>query len=155
MIRSGRPIITAAFIQLILLAVQFTLGMWINLFAPSTYTMPFQGTPMGFMMSLMFSIPQLMPHVMNGVIIGLIANMIVFLSILSGNKKLIIMAAGNGLSTFLAGDAGIYFVLGGLQNNGLSFTMSMAFIAVVLTNVGIVYTAIGGPSMGMTEERER
>jgi len=135
------PLVTA---QIFLLTIQFIIGIWINLFAPMNITVQqyhryMMGMMGGILMSIMSQVPEIMVHMMIGILIGVFALIILILSFFTKKPLIIILAIINGPLTLMAGISGLYFVLGGLQNNILSFIMSIGFIGVVLSDFGIIY----------------
>ena len=132
-------LLTGVMAELVLLAIQFVIGMWMNLFAlfPSTNV----AFPMYGMMNVMFSVPELMAHMMIGMLIGLVSLMIFVMSLMGGFHKSAILSAIASLSIFLAGMSGLEFILTGFQNNVLSFTMSWGFAVAVISYVFLIYSA--------------
>ena len=132
-------LLTGVMAELVLLALQFVIGMWMNLFAlfPSTNV----AFPMYGMMNVMFSVPELMAHMMIGMLIGLVSLMIFVMSLMGGFHKSAILSAIASLSIFLAGMSGLEFILTGFQNNVLSFTMSWGFAVAVISYVFLIYSA--------------
>jgi hypothetical protein len=111
--------------------LQFTIGMWINLFAPMNIATPPHHM---FMMYIFFQIPLLMSHFMLGILIGLISIALIVVSVFMGKIIVPIIAFLNGILIFLAGISGIYFVLGNLSNNIFSFIMALCFMGTVFTD---------------------
>ncbi len=132
-------LLTGVMAELVLLAIQFVIGMWMNLFAlfPSTNV----AFPMYGMMNVMFSVPELMAHMMIGMLIGLVSLMIFVMSLMGGFHKSAILSAIASLSIFLAGMSGLEFILTGFQNNVLSVTMSWRFAVAVISYVFLIYSA--------------
>lgn len=130
---------TGVMLELVLLAVQFIIGMWINLFAlfPTGNT----GFPMNGMMSVMFSVPELMAHMMIGMLVGLLSLMIFALSLIVNDRRSAMLSAVASLSIFLAGISGLEFMLSGFQVNILSFLMSLGFVVAVISYVFLIYSA--------------
>ena len=142
---SGRLVVMLVMIQLFLLVIQFILGMWINLFAPAIIT-SLPSSPMQFMMLAAFSIPEIMVHMMNGMVIGFLAILVLAFSFVSRRYEIIALSFVNGILTLTAGMSGIFFLLGYMQNNVLSFVMSLSFLGVILTDFAIMYFASWNPS---------
>lgn len=136
----GTPLLlTGVTVELTLLAAQFVIGMWMNLFAlfPTTnVTFPMSG-----MMNVMFSVPELMVHMMIGAVIGLLSLMIFVMSLMGGYHKSAMLSAIASFSIFLAGMSGLEFIFSGFQNNILSFAMSLGFIVAVISYVFLIYSA--------------
>ncbi|MGC8497729.1 MAG: SHOCT domain-containing protein [Thermoplasmata archaeon] len=136
----SRFIVPLVIVQFFLLAVQFIIGMWINLFAPMNIpTTQYNGMMGSYLMDIMIQIPEIMAHMMVGILIGLVALITLFVSIFTGKFTIILLVAINGILTLMAGIYGITFLIGGMQNNILSFIMSIGFIGVVLSDFGIIY----------------
>ena len=141
--QNGRRIhllLTGVMAELVLLAMQFVLGMWMNLFAlfpTSSVAFPTYG-----MMNVMFSVPELMVHMMNGVLIGMLSLMIFVMSLMGGYRKSAMLSVIASISIFLAGMSGLEFILTGFQNNVLSFTMSLGFVVAVISYVFLIYSAL-------------
>ncbi len=123
-------------IELFLLAIQFIIGMWMNLFAifPS-----FNHPYMFGMMNTMFSVPELIVHIMVGIIIGLLSIIILIMAITKGNPTLIVVSVIGSVSVLFAGISGLEFMFSGFQNNALSFTMSLGFIFAVISYFIFIY----------------
>ncbi|SIM83931.1 hypothetical protein [Cuniculiplasma divulgatum] len=126
-------------IELLLLAVQFVFGIWMNLFAPfPTARVAFQPYAM---MTVMISVPELMIHMMNGVLIGLLSLMIFVLAIMRADFRSAAISAVASLSILLAGISGLLFLFSGFQDNVFSFAMSIGFIVAVISYFFLVYSA--------------
>jgi len=134
--------------QVFMLVIQFILGMWINLFAPPI-NLPLQSSPMNFMMLEAFSSPEIMSHMVIGISIGIVSVIIIISSLFTGRGSLIALGFTNGLLTLVSGISGIYFILGYMQNNSLSFIMSIGFIGVILTNFGMMHLLSRAPLNGI------
>ena len=143
---SARLVVIFVMIQLFLLAIQFILGMWINLFAPVINT-SLQQSPMQFMMLAGFSVPEIMIHMMTGLVIGFLSLFILVVSSFSGRYQMIIPGAVNGILTLTAGMSGMFFLFSGMQNNILSFVMALGFLGVILTDFAIMYFASANSSI--------
>jgi len=140
----SRFLVPLIIVQIFLLTIQFIIGMWINLFAPMNIPSPqyyngMMGMMSGYLMSVMIQIPEIMVHMMVGILIGLLAFISLFISFFTKKLLIIILVAINGSLTLMAGIYGLMFLLGGMQNNILSFIMSLGFIGIVLSDFGIIY----------------
>ena len=124
--------------ELSLLAVQFIIGMWMNIFA--VYPSYNNAFPMYGMMDIMFSIPELMVHMMIGVLIGLLSLMIFMMTLMLGDYKSMVVSAIASISILLAGLSGLEFIFSNFQNNTFSFTMSIGFIIAVISFVFLLYS---------------
>jgi hypothetical protein len=118
---------------IILLALQFLVGIYVNLFViipPMTF-------PSGMMMMFSSGMPMVMLHMVVGIILGLLSIVIIFLSFNSGNKKVIylsILALG---FVIIAGFNGLEFLFNG-QNNINSFFMATSFIIVIMSEFAML-----------------
>ncbi len=141
--KNNRKLLTVlTMTQLLMLSVQFVVGMWINLFSPAIYTsLPL--SPMQFMMLVIFSFPEVMAHLVIGIVIGIVALIMIEFSLLSADIKIIILSFINGILTLVAGVSGILFLISYMNNSFLSFSMSLAFTGVILTDFSIVYYGSG------------
>ncbi|MHB8396618.1 MAG: hypothetical protein ACYDBK_05375 [Thermoplasmataceae archaeon] len=137
--RQTSLLLTGVMAELVLLAIQFVIGMWMNFFAlfPSTNV----AFPMYGMMNVMVSVPELMAHMMIGMLIGLVSLMIFVISLMGGFRKSAMLSAIASFSIFLAGMSGLEFILTGFQNNILSFTMSLGFVVAAISYVFLMYSA--------------
>ncbi len=144
---SAKPVVIFVMIQLFLLAIQFILGMWINLFTPPPIYLSPSLSPMQFMMSTAFSIPEIMVHMMNGVVIGFLAILVLAFSFVSRRHEIIALSFVNGALTLTAGISGMFFLFSGMRNNVLSFVMALSFLGVILTNFAIMYFASANSSI--------
>ena len=134
MMSSGLP--NMIIVLFLFLFIQFLLGMYINLFvtipAISSFFMMGYGPYGGF--------PLVMAHMFLGILIGLISLGILFLSIGTGQRNMLISATGLFLSVLLAGIDGLFFLFDG-QNNINSYLMSTGFIlAIFFSILLLVYT---------------
>ncbi len=125
MMTNGLP--SMVIMLFLFLFIQFLLGMYINLFvtipAVSPFLMMGYGPYGGF--------PVVMVHMFLGILIGLISIGILFLSIGSGQKKILASAIGLFLSILIAGIDGLFFLFDG-QNNINSYLMATGFILAML-----------------------
>jgi predicted neutral ceramidase superfamily lipid hydrolase len=112
---ASKSLKVVSLVQAMLLAIQFMIGMWINLFAPMNVTPPHGYFMMGYMMYYFSLIPLLAPHMAVGVIIGLLFIVILALSLLSRNVVKATLSVIGGIMTLMAGLAGMAFVAGGYQ----------------------------------------
>jgi hypothetical protein len=124
-------------IELGLLAVEFIIGMWMNLFATFPTLNP--SYPMFGMMDVMFSVPELMVHMMVGVLVGLLSLMIFMMAIMNGNRTLIVVSTIGSVSILVSGISGLEFMFSGFQNNIFSFAMSVGFIFTVISYFLFIY----------------
>lgn len=122
-------------VQFIFLVFQFLLGMWINLFAPSNMT-----PTTGRYMMYMFTVPGVMVHIMLGIIIGIVSILLFIFSVFYGRIFLILMSFAGSLSIIVAGLSGIYFLIGGMSNNVLSYIMATCFIFSVSVYFAMTYS---------------
>lgn len=124
-------------LELLLLLVQFLLGMYMNLFAifPSFGSSGF----MYGMMQVMFSVPELMFHMMNGILIGIISLIIFLTFAMKGDYALSSLSGLASILILVAGISGLEFVFSGFVNNVFSFIMSLGFIFTVTSYFSILY----------------
>ena len=127
-----------AILVLVLLAVQFVLGMTLNLFTT------FPNIPGGIVESNQFlplftEYPVLLVHYSLGVILFIFS--IVILIFARGIREMhIFPVAMLGFFSVLAAFAsGIEFMVHAFQNNTYSFTMSIGFIVALLTYFAMFY----------------
>ena len=115
------------------LFIQFFLGMYINLFVVipviSHFLMMGYGPYSGFQI--------VMVHMFLGILIGFISLGILFLSIGTGQRNILISAVGLFLSVLLAGIDGLVFLFDG-QNNVNSYLMSTGFILAIFFSILLV-----------------
>ena len=125
MMTNGLP--SMVIMLFLFLFIQFLLGMYINLFVSIPAASPF------FMMGYgpYGGFPIVMVHMFLGILIGLISIGILFLSIGSGQKKILASAIGLFLSILIAGIDGLFFLFDG-QNNINSYLMATGFILAML-----------------------
>ncbi len=110
----------------------------INLFAPTIST-SLTPSPMQFMMLVVFSDAEVITHMIFGIMIGIIALVMIASSLFNGEVKIIILSFVDGILTLVAGISGILFLFSYMNNNFLSFSMSLAFVGVILADFSIVY----------------
>ncbi len=128
-------------IELLLLAVQFIIGMWMNLFAvfPSIGSTFFMYGMMHGMMRVMLAVPELMVHMMLGILIGIVSLLILMAFAMGRNYVLLLLSVIASLSVLIAGISGIEFMFSGFANNTLSFIMSMGFLFTIISYSIILY----------------
>jgi hypothetical protein len=142
MMSSGMTAMLAVFFFFLFL--QFLLGMYINLFVVIPVMSP------SFMMGYgpYGGFPIVMAHMFLGILIGFISLGILFLSIGSGKRNVLISALGLFLSVLLAGIDGLFFLFDG-QNNINSYLMSTGFIlAMFFAILLLTYTYQMNPRTG-------
>ena len=111
-------------INLFLLAIQFVLGIYTNLFVALPKLGPglmgFGGSMgPGIMFSRGMNFPLFMTHMMLGVLLALVACVIALLSLTNKEPRFKFMAWVAFLAVLVAGYGGLSFLMGG-QNNGNS-----------------------------------
>ncbi len=120
------PVLVALIsLELGLLAVQFALGMFINLYV--TFPSPVFG--MYDMMQLMFQpgMGTLMAHMMIGMVLGALTLLTFAAAALSRNALLVATTGGTFVAVVAAGINGMEFLFSG-QNNAYSYGMSLGFL---------------------------
>lgn len=135
-------------IVVILLAAQFVLGIWVNLFGsfPSTKSV---GT------ALMYGgDPVLTGHYLLGVLLFVLAVVLAASSFGPGTAPRVrwLVVAGL-LSVVWAATSGVEFILSGFSNAGASFSMALAFI-VAMTFYGLAQAEVlkGEPTASRKSE---
>ncbi len=120
--------------MIIILAFQFLVGIYVNLYV-NISPMVF---PSGMMMMFSMGMPALMLHMLIGIILGVLSIGILFFATLSDNKKVVVYLSAIALVfVVLAGLNGLEFVFNG-QNNINSFFMATSFIIVMLSEFSIL-----------------
>ncbi len=112
-------------LELGLLAVQFALGMFVNLYV--TFPSPVFG--MNGMMQLMFQpgMGSVMAHMMAGMVLGALTLLTFAAAALSRNTLLVATTGGTFAAVVAAGISGMEFLFSG-QNNAFSYGMSLGFL---------------------------
>lgn len=112
-------------LELLLLAIQFVLGMFVNLFV----TLPSPVFGMYGMMQLMVNpgMPAVMGHLVGGMVLGGLAILTFAGSTVTRNRLLIATTGGTLASVVGAGISGMEFLFSG-QNNAFSYGMSVGFL---------------------------
>ena len=112
-------------LELVLLALQFVIGMFVNLFV----TLPSPVSGMYGLMALMFNpgMPALKGHMMIGMLLGGFAILTFAGSTVTRNRLLIVTTGGTFASVVVAGISGMEFLFSG-QNNAFSYGMSVGFL---------------------------
>ena len=119
-----RRIVMLLRVIVILLSLQFLLGMWVNLFGafPPTDSL---GTAVGSTGD-----PVLTGHYVLAVVLLALGVVLVAVASRSGARRLLVGMLSLGLLSLLgASAAGMEFVLSGFSSNIDSFSMALAFIA--------------------------
>jgi len=111
---------------IVLLISQYLLGMWTNLFV----VFPSEVPSVNPLDSVFTNGPYLLlSHIVNGIGLGVMSICAVIISLISRNKRLVVLSISGFASILLAGESGIEFVLGWYNDNLYSFLMSLGFIA--------------------------
>jgi hypothetical protein len=110
---------------LLVIAVQFLLGMWIYLFAPPSISGTFSAAVTDT------TDPALIAHIVVGIILGVGAIATTALSFRDSFRPLRGFALGGLASIVFAGLAGSGFVYSGYSSAGDSFLMAVGFVAAV------------------------
>ena len=131
----GRPLSVraGAATMVVVLAVQFLLGMLTNLYISLPAHSYGGAFAMGRMMTAMTSgtgagLPLLMFHMMLGPLMVIVALVTLVASIASRRQRDIVLGTVGLLSILLAGYGGLSFLLGG-GHNAASLIMSLGFLA--------------------------
>ena len=119
-------LVTLVSLELVLLAVQFVLGMFVDLYV--TFPSPVFG--MYGLMQLMFQpgMGAVMAHMMTGMVLGALTLLTFAAAALSRNTLLIATTGGTFAAVVAAGISGMEFLFSG-QNNAYSYGMSLGFLA--------------------------
>lgn len=125
------------FIEILMLVIQFVIGMWMNLFATFP-TSTYPSTMFG-MMGAMFLMPELIAHMMLGILILLISLVIFIMLMIEGDYVSSVLSAIAFISIAVAAIAGMEFVFSGFSNNVFSFMMALGFIFSVMAYFLIFY----------------
>lgn len=122
--------------MLVLLFLQFALGMWVNLYVsiPQLSTGYGMGGMMGAMMAIMFSAgaPTLMVHMMLGWLMAAGAVAVFALSLLQSRAFVTLLSTAGIVSVLLGGLGGLLFLFSG-GNNVYSYLMALAFASAFST----------------------
>ncbi len=112
-------------LELALLALQFALGMFVNLYV--TFPSPILG--MYGMMQLMVQsgMGAVMAHMVIGMVLGLVALLTFAVSALSRNLLLVVATGGTFAAVLGAGVSGMEFLFSG-ENSAFSYGMSLGFL---------------------------
>ncbi len=134
--------------EILLLALQFILGMYVNLFV-TIPQLSFGYGMMDGMMALMFTagMSLVMLHMFIGMIIGVVSIFILVMSLIAGASRIAYLSVISLGFVTLAGINGILFLFGG-QNNVNSFAMAVSFLVVLLAQFFILYYTLdtAGPN---------
>lgn len=121
-----------AMLVLGVMAVQFVLGMDINLFVHLPGTGYSVG--MGGMMGVMTDSPALMVHMMLGILLAILGLVAVLTAATTGRAGVVISSAAGAVGIVVAGLGGIRFLMYG-QGNVASFVMAVGFLVALLAFV--------------------
>ncbi|MEM0157979.1 MAG: hypothetical protein QW812_00510 [Thermoplasmataceae archaeon] len=137
-----RLAINLILLELLLLLIQFLIGMWMNLFAvfPTSRSAPFMFEIMG----VMLSVPELMIHMMVGVIIGIVAIIIMITFLVKLDHFPLLLSGFAFASILAAGIGGLEFLFSGFVDNVFSFVMSIGFILAMIFYSLILYFVLYG-----------
>lgn len=109
---------------LALLFIQLLLGMWSNLFV----TFPSQAPSVNPLDSVLIDGPYIISaHIINGIFLGILSILVIVLSAVARNRRVIFLSCCGFISILFAGESGILFALGWYTNNYLSFSMTIGF----------------------------
>ena len=122
---------------LLLLVIQFALGIYTNLFVTLSKMGPFMGLGgfmgiggsmgVGEMLIRGRFVPLFMVHMMLGILVALMALIIALVSLVRGGSRFVILAWTSLLAVLAAGYSGLRFVMYG-QHNGDSFVMAIGWM---------------------------
>ncbi len=122
--------------SLILLLVQLLLGMWANLFvsfpSPAPSVNPFD--------QIFFGGPVLLAgHIVTGIALGTLSIVGLVSSLFTRSRALMAAEACALISVVVAGESGIEFVLGGYQDDILSYSMTVGFVLLLAVYVYAIW----------------
>ncbi len=113
-----------------LVALQYALGMYVNLYVQIPFETGWGGMMMG--MGGMWGEPALVWHMMNGWLVFIVTLLIAVISLLSGDTKVALTAWAGLLSVAMAGAGGMGFLMSG-GANGFSFLMALGALGALLS----------------------
>ena len=112
-----------------LVALQYILGMYVNLFVQ----IPF-GAGLGGVMSMgwMGGQPALISHMMVGWLLGLVTLVVAVVSLTTGDRRLMLATWTGLMSIAVAGTGGMYFLMSGGANR-FSYLMALGALGALLS----------------------
>jgi heme A synthase len=119
-----------AVIALIVLVIQYLVGMWTNLYSPATFTTD-------------SSYPALDAHYNLGFALGIIGIIGIVFAAITRNVRMIAPAVGLFVWIFVAGFAGMAFVSDTPNNPVYSFVMSVAFLLAFVSALALLFQSMG------------
>lgn len=115
-------------IMLVLLVLQFEFGMAINLGPGLPQLQPMPLDQQQFLGALGQAGGVALFHAYFGMLVGLMALLILIVSLISGVRGAQVFGVLGFITILLAAYSGLYFVLSGFQNDGLSHGMATNFM---------------------------
>ena len=115
---------------IVLIIIQFTSGMWVNLNVIFPANALSVNATIGQAFSYVFSsgFLSLVLHASVGILICLLSILILLLSVSTRDKLFLILAVLGLISSFAAAINGIRFAMSDFTINGISFGMAMSFL---------------------------
>ncbi len=125
-----------------LIALQYGLGMYVNLYVQIPFGTGWGGMMMG--MGWMWGQPALVWHMMNGWLVFLVTLLITVISLFSGNTKVALTVGAGFLSVAMAGVGGMGFVMSD-GTNVFSLLMALGALGALLSlSVALLLAWNGG-----------
>ena len=113
-----------------MVALQYALGMYVNLYVQIPLGTGWGGMMMG--MGGMWGQPALAWHMMNGWLVFIVTLLMAVFSLLSGDTKVALTAWAGLLSVAMAGAGGMGFLMSG-GANGFSYLMALGALGALLS----------------------
>ncbi|MHB1909372.1 MAG: hypothetical protein ACYCQJ_10960 [Nitrososphaerales archaeon] len=110
------------------LAIQFVLGMYLNLFGIFPSQISSGGMMSAMMGGSMPTMSALMVHMLNGYVLGVLSLVVLGFSVYTKKMRLIVISIVGIAFISLAGISGLAFMFSAFSDNLLSFTMALGFI---------------------------
>ena len=130
-LRSLRVVVIAI---LALLALQFELGMAVNLSPSLEVAAPLAGTPAAIWGALATVGGAAVTHALLGIFLTLVTLASLVFAVLSGAKSVAVIGILSFIAMALASSNGVLFTLSGFRNDGYSHGMSTMFLVVYSLN---------------------
>jgi hypothetical protein len=133
--RWGRITAYVGGVTLLVLILQYLVGLWTNVYAPAQFG-PFDSYPP-------YPSVALEVHILNGILVGLVSLAALVLAALSKQLRLIVPALVLLISVFVAGEFGFFFVNSTPNNPIDSFGMGAMFIVALFSAAALVMLSGG------------
>jgi hypothetical protein len=122
-------------VTLLLLTLQYLVGLWTNVYAPAQFG-PFDSYPP-------YPSPALEVHILNGILLGVVSLAALVLAALSKQLRLIVPALVLLIAVFVAGEFGFIFVNSAPNNPIDSFGMGAMFIVALFSAAALLMLSRG------------